>query len=69
MNTNAAWVQEGELGKSWTSGVMGSEGTSTAIYRYNNSKKNRHFYTNNIYEIGPGKDGYVYESIAFYLGN
>lgn len=69
MNTNGAWIQEGEMGRSWSSGSSSSLGTSTAIYRYYNASKKRHFFTNNIYEMGPGTNGYVYESIAFYLGN
>ncbi|MFZ4927582.1 hypothetical protein [Chryseobacterium sp. Mn2064] len=52
-----------DLGTSYN----GDEPGSFPIYRYFNSGKKTHFYTRDKNELGDGKDGYVYEGLAFYL--
>lgn len=59
----SGWVNKGNLGKSY----IGTEPGTFPIYRYNRSSTKSHFYTRDKNELGDGKDGFVYEGIAFYL--
>jgi hypothetical protein len=61
INTNGAWIQEGEMGKSWSPGLNSStQGSATAIYRYNNSKKN-----GSVSKVGGG--GGIFSCCIFVL--
>ncbi|MDR4953682.1 hypothetical protein REB14_16005 [Chryseobacterium sp. ES2] len=62
INGQSNW-EKSNLGTSYN----GDEPGSFPIYRYFNGDKKTHFYTRDKNELGDGKDGYVYEGIAFYL--
>lgn len=57
------WKKHRDFGNSY----IGNEPGSFPIYRYFISKYNSHFYTRDFNELGNGKNGFVYEGIAFYL--
>ncbi|MCL1672100.1 hypothetical protein BAS09_08495 [Elizabethkingia ursingii] len=58
-----AWKKYQDFGRTYN----GDEPGSFPIYRYFRSKYNSHFYTRDFNELGNGRDGFVYEGIAFYL--
>ncbi|WP_407534262.1 hypothetical protein [Elizabethkingia miricola] len=58
-----AWKKYRDFGRTYN----GDEPGSFPIYRYFRSKYNSHFYTRDFNELGNGRDGFVYEGIAFYL--
>ncbi|MBB5644605.1 hypothetical protein [Pedobacter cryoconitis] len=63
LNGQNGWKKDRDLGKSYT----GNEEGSFPIYRYYRSATSSHFYTRDKNELGDGKDGFVYEGVAFYL--
>ncbi|HBV17774.1 hypothetical protein [Chryseobacterium carnipullorum] len=57
------WEKVNDLGKSF----IGNEPGTFPIYRYFRNETKSHFYTRDKNELGDGKNGFVYEGIAFYL--
>ena len=63
--TTVGFVYEGIIG--YTASSFSAPNLYYTIYRYYNSSKREHFYTNNYNELGAGSFGYQYEGVAFQL--
>ncbi|OPB94571.1 hypothetical protein [Elizabethkingia ursingii] len=62
-NGQNGWRKNDNIGNSYN----GNEPGSYPVYRYFRNSTKSHFYTRDKNELGDGKDGFVYEGVAFYL--